>query len=149
LTQSDIGGEALALLLASEDALEQLCFRISAASLFGRRAICGVHETLGDLAFALPSITLQQLRKYNLSLGAALLRSLNYLHLDQTIAVQSGIRFLEAQQRHDGAFGFFALKANESEGVSDKITIHRLYLQTTINCMWAIAEICTPNFRLI
>jgi len=149
LSQADIGGGALELLLASDEHLRHICFRISGASLFGREVICGSRETLRDLALVLPSIMLQQLRIYNLELGTALLRSLNYLKIDQIMALTSGIRFVEAQQRNDGAFGFFAINSKDTGTGDNEGTVHRLYLLTTVNCLWAFAEICIPDFRLI
>jgi hypothetical protein len=66
-----------------------------------------------------------------------LLRSLNYLGLHHTAPVQSALEFLEFQQTSKGAFGYFALPTTTS-----------IYLNTTRSCLWTIAELRLPSFRL-
>lgn len=148
LTEADLGGSALELLLAPEGDLRRICHRIASASLCGTATILGSPEALWSLAQALPSVALQRLRIYDLELGALLLRSLAYLNADQSHCVKSGLRFLEGQQRGEGAFGHFAFELACAEPPLEAVASRRFYLSATVTCLWTIAELRVPGFRL-
>jgi hypothetical protein len=148
LTLADIGGDSLALLLAKEEGLRWVCERIASASLCGTTMISGLSEALRCLSLTLPSLALQRLRIYDLELGGALLRSIAYAGLEQSVFVKSGLRFLEAQQRGEGSFGYFAFEFACSDHALNNLAVFRAQLSATVNCLWTIAELRMTDFRL-
>jgi hypothetical protein len=149
LTQSDIGDGALEILMAERDELRQICEQISDASLYGTATVPGSGETRRRLAQALPPMTLQRLRMYDLELGTMLLRSLAYLKIQRNDVMKTGLGFLELQQRTDGAFGYFAYEIHRGGDVPDAVVVRRWYLTITAACLWTIAELRVPGFKLL
>lgn len=146
IVREDVG-KRVEILMADDDRLRQIHDLISLASLFGSVRVNGESGVISDLIDLLPPVILQRLRIYDLELGAMLLRALAYLNSSDTKTLRSGVCFLEGQQRDDGAFGYFAL--NLSQTSENDGALHRsLYLNTTCDCLWTIAELRIPRFRL-
>jgi hypothetical protein len=135
-------------LLANEEELQLLCDWLGAGSQYGKQPICAAPGNLEGLARIMPVLILQRLRFYNLTLGANLLRSLTYLNTIGQEVTRWPLKFLEAQQRNDGSFGFFAFDEGYSENQNKNRNNTDIYLSTTLNCLWTIAEMRISRFRL-
>jgi hypothetical protein len=137
------------LFQADEPVIRLLTAAIAATTAYGQYPPSGEPEFLEQLAVALPIWMLYYLRQHNLEVGALLLRTMNYLNLQEDPAFQMGINFVLAQQQLDGRFGFLAseiVKLRENKPNLDERL--EIYLPITISCLWTIAEITEPDFIL-
>lgn len=152
LKAGDISVNGVSLLRMERPDLLLVCGRIAAASHFGLKSLKaepGVHLVLKEL---LPPLLFQTLRDYDLELGATILRTMRYSGLRMSRAGRLGTLFLMDQQDGQGRFGHLS---KEALGLSESGTIvpdelaTRLYLPTTVSCLWALAETVYGNFTLM
>ena len=124
---------------------------IAAATRFGQQPLRADVEIQRYLGRLLPVILLQTLRDYDLEMGTILLRTICYLDLPRTKAIDLAIEFLIDQQQSDGRFGYLAIEsagiARSTELGSVDIT-SKLYLPITVACLWSLAETLVPRFNL-
>ncbi|MGI0014511.1 MAG: DUF6895 family protein, partial [Nitrososphaera sp.] len=138
------------LFQADESVIRLVTANIAAATAYGQKPPSVEPELLEQLAIALSVWMLYYLRQYNLEVGTLLLRTMNYLHLREVAAFQTGLNFVIAQQQPDGRFGFLAPEASHIRSIKpDLDEILDLYLPLTVSCLWAIAEATDPDFILV
>ena len=136
------------LFRADESLIRSLATDIAASTAYGRDAFAPEPELLEQLATVIPVWMLCYLRQYNLEMGTLLLRTMNYLHL-QDIAFSTALNFVLMQQQPDGRFGFLGPEASQLRSTKPQFNEEfDLYLPLTVSCLWAIAETTNPDFIL-
>jgi hypothetical protein len=143
-----IAADDLSLLQAGQDDLRRLSADIASATHFGRRTCAGPVDVVARLRRLLPVVLLQSLRDYHLETATAMARVLGYLGLSGDAAVELGLGFIAAQQRPDGAFGFFAIESERLLASEGADAVLELSLPMTLSCLWTLAEAWRPDFRL-
>jgi hypothetical protein len=104
-------------------------------------------DWIGEL---LCGLTMHFFREYDLPLGCRLLQVLSYLGQETRPGFDSCMRFLLAQQRPDGSFGFFgpeegAIRENAGPGFSWE---EQVILPMTVRCLWTLVEAAGGGWRL-
>jgi hypothetical protein len=127
-----------------------LLMRIDAATGCGARAPLSLAAggSRVDLEELLSGKAMHLLRRYDLPLGARMLRGMAYLGLTGE-EWQDCLRFLLLHQRPDGAFGFYGLeerKLRETMPAGFDATMD-LSLVVTVECLWTLAE--STGWRLL
>jgi hypothetical protein len=139
----------LDVLTANQEKLYTICDQICAATFFGTSTILNNNGAMNNLTAALPPLMLAQFRMYDLEMGALLLRCLIYLNQAHLEILETAVIFLENQQRPDGSFGYFSYELANARSLEDPVISDSFYLSVTISCLWTIAEIRIPGFRLM
>lgn len=98
-----------------------------------------------DLAMLLTSIAFERLRRYDLIFACVLLRGAAAIAPPRQRDLGEAARFLAAQQRPDGAFGFF----DRPGPAEDPDSALALYLPVTLHCLWTLVELTRPDFRSV
>ena len=131
---------------------DDLLLRIDAATGCGVRAPRSLEleddECRADLEELLAGKAMHLLRRYDLPLGARVLRGMAYLGLTGE-EWQDCLRFLLLHQRLDGAFGFYGLeerKLRETMPAGFCTTLD-VSLMVTVECLWTLAE--STGWRLL
>lgn len=146
INSKDIYHEPLEILSASKEKLVEICELINTASLYGTASVPGQPGYCAELIGLLMPVMFQRFRVNDLEPGLMILRSLNYLGLKDKVILDNVLDFLPGQQRNNGSFGY---QPRGSKFISQKEVLTRnLYLLNTISCLWSIAEIVVPGFRL-
>jgi hypothetical protein len=122
---------------------------ITAATQYGQAMPTTKKDFLQALSSFLPVFMLNYFRLYNLEIGMQILRALRYLQPGKDRGLETGLKFLVAQQQHNGRFGFFAhemaqLHISEAKYEQD----FKLYLPLTVSFVWTIAETAHSQFIL-
>ena len=145
----DFPGERPANLLeVSRQDVDRMSRKLAAATVCGTRPLAAT-QVLDQTLVALPIWCLYYLRRYDISLGAQLLRAMNYVGARKARAFHDGLQFLAAQQLPAGYFGF--LGAGRQPGASDQrgqVPVSESYLPLTVTCLWTIAEATNQRFGL-
>jgi hypothetical protein len=131
----------LTLLLASPTLLAEVCNFISIASLGGTTKV-PTPEQEHLLSQLLLPITLERLRQYDLELGCMLLRALLYLDCNLESQLDRALVWLATQQTNTGSYGYFASQVKQISSPQE------LFLNTTVSCLWTLAEWRRTDFRL-
>lgn len=143
---SALTAASLSLLVAPTTEVRQVCAEVAAATAFGTT---GPGEAAGAvLGEVLPTLAVLALRGHDLELGAMLLRTTSYLRVTPAPSFSRSVRFLAEQQLPNGSFGYFADEVRTLAGKGVTNTDSRLYLPTTVGCVWALGEALNPQFRL-
>lgn len=106
------------------------------------------YEWLEDILVGLAT---HRLRQYDLHAACKTMRSLQYLSLDGTTRFAQCTEYLLAHQRHEGCFGYFGIEEGNSAfaHMADAFVPEMdLYLPTTIECLWTLAERHSSAWRL-
>lgn len=142
------GEERYALLLAGPDRLRGHCAEIAAVTGFGTRDSAIPEQEREVLTALLPTLLLRSLREQDLELGAELLRITSYVGAPVDGPVRRAAGFIAAQQRPDGRFGYVGVELARCAGdvaVDEIIDVH---LPLTVSCLWSLAEVLVPGYRL-
>ena len=149
LTRRSITADTLDILTSGDETLRNICAQINIASLLGTANILGERDVLTILSTGLLPVAVHRLRLYDLKLAIKALRSLAYLGVQSSAAIEACVTFIESQQRSDGAFGYFSYELMQLRSLSDPRAVREFYLPVTIDCLRCIAEWRVPDFRLI
>jgi hypothetical protein len=131
----------LGLLLASPQLLSEICNYICIDTLGGTIQFTPTEDERLLSELLLP-IALERLRRYELELGCMLIRALLYLDRSLPTQLDPALQWLAAQQTNAGNFGYFASQCQQLSFPQE------LMLDTTISCLWTLAEWRVANFRL-
>ena len=138
------------LFQADESVVRSLAADIAATTVYGQKPPSAEPELLKQLTVVIPIWMLCYLRQHNLEMGALLLRTMNYLRLQEDIAFQMGFNFVLEQQQLDGHFGFLAPEISRFRSMKPCPDVtFELYLPFTVSCLWVIAEVMNPEFVLV
>lgn len=135
----------LALITADSEVVRAMIRDIETASRFGQLPVAAPP----DLAPVLEAHLMRALGDYHLELAATLLRGLTYLHRGRTLATQTAVASLRANQADEGYFGYFdpEIRLMHTK-VNDPLVELRLLDPTLLACLWALAEFEIPHYRL-
>ena len=136
----------LEFLYGDLEATRALYNRLCAATRFGIRE-CPPVPQRRLVAYMTKVLLMDALNNYDLATGAMLLRVAAYLGLARERVIEDAQSFLQLQQHSDGRFGLYDAKAEElrQAGLDPDLD---LYLPLTVSCVWALAEIAIPGFRV-
>ena len=136
----------LEFLYGDLEATRTLYNRLCAATRFGIRE-CPPVPQRWQVAYMTKVLLMDALNNYDLATGAMLLRVAAYLGLARERVIEDAQSFLQLQQHSDGRFGLYDAKAEElrQAGLDPDLD---LYLPLTVSCVWALAEIAIPSFRV-
>ncbi len=99
------------------------------------------------LSFIIKVLLIDTLNNYDLATGAMLVRAGIYLGLTNDRALRDAQSFLLIQQLPNGQFGQYHAQvgALQEAGLDECLD---LYLPLTVSCVWALAELADPSFRV-
>ena len=140
---------AMSLLRADESRIRSICSDIASATLFGASDVVLPASDLEQIVYGLEIALLQSMRSYDLELATAIMRTLCFLREADGSVMELCLTFLLDQQRADGKFGHFDAELDQMSqdvGAADGAMARRLYIATTVSCLWVIAEMA--NIRL-
>jgi len=134
----------------SDESLLTLVNYVSKMTLFGSLRFRAEESGFADETRAnLAALTYYDLRRYKLDEGLMLVRAMNYAGMNPSKPFEEAIRYILAQQREDGSFGFYAeeidLIRKSDSGFDPSQSI---VLPTTVSAIWTIAESTMKGFSL-
>jgi hypothetical protein len=136
--------------VVSDESLLAFINYVSKRTLFGSLRFRPEESRLADETRAhLAALTYHRLFHYKLDEGLMLIRAMNYAGMNSSKPFGEAIRYILAQQREDGSFGFYAEEAalirrsNQGFDPSQRITI-----PTTVSAIWTISEATVEGFSL-
>jgi hypothetical protein len=128
--------------------LRDLANYVSKSTSFGRYSLAEssqADEIRGDLI----ALTFYHLHHYKLEEALSLIRAMNHEGASSSKPFEEALDFVLAQQRDDGAFGFYA---NEIELIRKSQPgldpIEKLILPITMSAVWTISEATKGGFSL-
>jgi hypothetical protein len=121
--------------------VQNVCRQIEGATGFGTFPIETSRLGRVELEYRLNQVLIGSLHSYDIELAAAVLRSLVSIQARDSRSVREALRFLLLQQWRDGRFGFLSTEVRLLAGKRSPVepVARRVYLQSTVACMWAIA----------
>jgi hypothetical protein len=134
----------------SDESLLTLVNYVSKATSFGSVRFRAeefrlADETRGNLA----ALTYHNLHHYRLPEALMLVRAMNYAGMNPSKPFEEAMRYILAQQREDGSFGFYAdeveliRKSDQGFDASQRIAI-----PNTVSFMWTVSEATIKGFSL-
>jgi hypothetical protein len=136
-------------LSASAEVIEALTLQLECLSGWGTQLVDAdvVAPWLGNM---LAGFAVQRLRNYDLISAARLLRLLEYLAASRIIARRDDLYSgLFIQHRKHGPFGWYGPEAARPRKLSSPLLEDmELYLPTTLECLWTLAEVSMGDWRL-
>lgn len=149
LSSKSILGEPISLLASARAEILHACKILSAACEFGRIKPSICKEMTSNFILILTAIMIHAFRRYDLELGITTFRTLQYLDIDEPHVRKDAVRFILAQQRADGRFGYMSTEASTLKALApDKDEITTIYLPLNILCLWSLAEFHHHGFLL-
>jgi len=118
-----------------------LCRQIEGVTGFGTFPIETSPRSRAELEYRLNQVLIGSLHSYDIELATAALRSLVSIQARDSRSVREALRFLLLQQWRDGRFGFLSTEVRQLAGEGSPVepVARRVYLQSTVECIWAIA----------
>jgi len=123
---------------------------VSSITLFGSLPFRAEESRLVDEILAqLTAFTYHHLLHYRLDQALMLVRAMNYAGMSTSKPFEEAIKYILAQQRNDGSFGYYSEEVEligKSKPGFD--SLQRLIIPTTVSAMWTVSEATVRGFSL-